>query len=328
MNFTGIVLKNLFNIPLMCFLLGISLSFTKKNFRLPAKVSSLITVFILFCIGLKAGSPLAEQFSSAAYLLSVILASLIAWALLHPLISYFLLKSFTRIDSATAAAVAASFASVSVMTFITAISFLDQGKIPYKNAIIASLAIMDIPAILSGIFIAKKFDNTLSSQSLSFAKVLKESLLNKAILALIAGLTSGIILYNTGSVSVAEPILVFLKPMMCVFLFDMGVCVGMQKESFRTFSWSLGMFGVYMPIIGGSFGIFLSYLLHLDVGTATLLAVLTSSASYIVVPAAMKISLPQAKEAIYLPLSLGVAFPFNIAVGIPLYYYFAVKFLT
>jgi hypothetical protein len=320
-------MKNIFNFPLMCFLFGILLALIRPGFRLPVKINKFLTVYILFCIGLKGGGPLAEYSSSSVFLFSIILSALIIWGLLNPLLSFYLLKCFTRVDCVTAAAIAASFGSVSVMTFITAISFLDQLKVNYQELIIAALAIMEIPAIISGIFLAKIFDKTHLSHPSSIAKLLRESLINKAILAIVIGLTTGVIFYLNNLTQVSDNLLLFFKALLCLFLFDMGLNVGLQGQHFRAFSWSLTVFGLYMPLIGGCFGLILSYILGLDVGTGTLIAVLTASASYIAVPAAMRIALPQAKEAIYLPLSLGIAFPFNVIIGIPLYYYLAIVFL-
>lgn len=123
-------------------------------------------------------------------------------------------------------------------------------------------------------------------------------------------------------------ILIIFKPVLCLFLLNMGFLIGKQRNSFSQFSWSLTLFGFYMPLIGGVFGIALSYFLGLDRGTGSLIAVLSGSASYIAVPAAMRIAIPEAKEAVYLPLSLGIAFPFNVLIGIPIYYVLALKLLS
>ncbi len=326
-NFSLLIIKNLFNFPLVCFLMGIFLALIRSGFRLPERFNKFLTIYILFCIGLKGGGPLAEHSLSSAFLFSIILSVLILWGLLNPLLSFYLLKSFTRVDYMTAAAIAASFGSVSVMTFITAVSFLDQIHVNYQEFVIAALAIMEIPAIISGIFIAKKFDKAETKKSSDLRKILLDSLVNKAILALVIGLITGVIFYNINLSILSDNILVSFKPLLCVFLFAMGLNVGLQRHHFRSFSWSLNLFGLYMPLIGGGFGLFLGYILGLDAGTSTLISVLTASASYIAVPAAMRIALPQAKEAIYLPLALGIAFPFNLIVGIPLYYYLAIWLL-
>lgn len=325
MDFKILVLKNVFNLPLLCFIFGIIITIFKSKFRLPSKINKLITVFILFCVGLKGGAPLAEHGSCSTGLFSVILVTLLVWGFIQPIFSFYLLKRFTQLDLMTAAAVAASFGSVSVMTFITGIAFLDQLQTHYEPFLIAILAIMEIPAIITGLSIAKKFDQSL--QQTSPLQILKESLLNKAVLAIVLGLTSGAIFHSHEMTRASSTILAIFKPLLCLFLFDMGLHVGRHREQFRSISWPVNLFALYMPLIGGGFGLLMSYLLGLAPGTGTLIALLTASASYIAVPAAMRIALPQAKEAIYLPLSLGIAFPFNVIVGIPLYYHLAGQFL-
>jgi len=328
MDFFILFIKNIINIPLLCFLIGLFLNLMGFQLNFPKKANQLLTVSILFCIGLKGGIPLLECFSTSPLYFSMILSTLILWGFLQPVLAFYLLKSVTRIDTLTAAAISASFGSVSVITFTTAISFLDVLHIDYQKFIIPTLAIMEIPAIISGVFLAKTFDKTYLAQGSNLKKLLRESLLNKAVIAIFIGMITGVFLYNHQLTPIGNHLLVSFKPLLCLFLLDMGLLVGLQKKYFRAFSSSLNLFGLYMPLIGGCFGLLLSYLFHLDIGTSTLMAVLTASASYIAVPAAMKIVLPQAKEAVYLPLSLGIAFPFNVIIGIPLYYYFASRFLT
>ena len=310
---------------MICFLSGVFLSKYKINFN--KILTKFLTLYILFCIGLKGGEPLAKYCNSSALLFFVLLSVLILWGLFSPLLSFCLLRVSTRLDSMTAAAIAASFGSVSIMTSITAITFLEHLHVPYQEFIISMLAIMEVPAIISGIFLAKTFDKTCLKKSVGLGKLIRESLFNKTILTIILGLIFGIIIYFSELNYLGDCFLVFYKPLLCLFLLDMGIHVGLQRENFRSFSWPLNLFGFYMPLIGGTFGLILSYILMLDVGTATLITVLTASASYIAVPAAMKIALPQAKEAVYLPLSIGIAFPFNVTIGIPLYYYLASRIL-
>lgn len=327
MNFYSLVLQNLVNLPLICFLVGVFMAFLIPNLKTPSFLKKFLTVAILFSIGLKGGAPLIEHSFSQSKSFFIILGSLIGWAMIHPVLSFYILKTFTRIDKATAAAIAACFGSISVITFITAVSFLDQINISYQGFIIAALAIMDVPAIISGLFLAKKGASCEKEPKRSFLKLLKESLMNKAILSILSGLIVGGLMVMLEKAAINETILSGFKPILSVFLFDMGLSVGLKRADLKSFSWSLSLFGLYMPIIGGLFGILLSHFLSLDPGTGTLMAVLCASASYIAVPAAMKVALPQAKEALYLPLSLAMAFPFNIVVGIPLYYYLACLFL-
>lgn len=323
MNLATLFLNNLFNLPLLCFLCGILTTFIRPGVSLPKRVNQFLTIYILFSIGLKGGGPISDHFTSSISSFIPILTLLIVCGLSQPVLSFFLLRLFTKVDFLTAAAISASFGSVSVMTFVAAISFLDQLHIHYQELIIAALAVMEIPAIISGVFIAKMCDRKESKLS----KILRESLVNKAILTIVIGMVVGILMTATGFSKVSDTVFVSFKPLLCLFLFDMGLHVGGHRSHFCDFSWSLNLFGVYMPLIGGFVGLLLSYLMHVDVGTGTLIAVLTASASYIAVPAAMRIVLPQAKESIYLPLSLGIAFPFNVIIGIPLYYHFAIKLL-
>lgn len=327
MNFTSLVLQNLVNLPLVCFLVGIGLALVKPTLKMPGLLKKFLTVSILFSIGLKGGGPLIEHSSAKSPVFFIIIASLILWAMIQPILSFYLLKIFTRIDKITAAAIAACFGSISVITFITAVSFLDQLNMSYQGFIIAALAIMDIPAIISGIFLAKNASGQINEKNTPFLQLLKESLMNKAIISIFLGLICGGALSLFKAQHASHMILAGFKPILSVFLLDMGLSVGVQRKDLKSFSLSLSMFGVYMPLIGGFFGLLISYLLNLDPGTGTLIAVLCASASYIAVPAAMKVALPQAKEALYVPLSLAMAFPFNIIIGIPLYYYFACLFL-
>lgn len=327
MYFLTLISKNIINAPLICFLMGFLFNLIGFRANFPKALNKLLTVYILFCIGLKGGMPLLEYFSSSPLRFSVILSSLILSGFLQPLLAFYLLKSFTRLDTLTAAAVGASFGSVSVITFTTAISFLDNINVNYQKFIISAVAIMEIPAIISGVFLAKRFDKPSLSYPSNIIKLLRESVMSKPVLSIFTGIITGVILSKYQLTQIGHQVIVYFKPLLCLFLFDMGLLVSLQKKHFRDFSAPLSYFGLYMPLIGGFFGLLLSYLLHVDVGTGTLIAILTASASYIAVPAAMKIALPEAKEAIYLPLALGIAFPFNVIIGIPLYYYFAIRIL-
>jgi hypothetical protein len=327
MDFYNLIFKNLVNLPLVCFLMGIGLAMFKPLMQLPSVIKKTLTPLILFSIGLKGGGPLVEHALTQSSIFFVIIGFLMLWALIQPVISFFILKAFTKIDQVTAAAIAACFGSISVITFVTAISFLDQLQINYQSFIIVAIAVMDVPAIVSGLFLAKDKQALKSDTAPSFLALLKQSLMNKAIVAILLGLAVGGVLLSLGHHKASYHLLSGFKPLLALFLFDMGLSIGSKRKELRSFSWSLSLFGLYMPLIGGFFGLLMSYLLNLDPGTGTLMAVLCASASYIAVPAAMKIALPLAKEALYLPLSLAMAFPFNIVIGIPLYYYIATLIL-
>jgi hypothetical protein len=325
MGFGAVVLRNILNGPLLSFALGIGLSFLRPGIRLPGRLSQIVTFYILFCIGLKGGGPLAEHFQSSALIFFLLLSSLILCGFLQPVIAFFLLKKTTRLDIKTMAAISASFGSVSVITFAIGLSFVERLQLGYQQFLIPALAVMEVPAIISGIFLAKVFDDSSKKKYAHVLHLLRESIFNKSIFLIFAGLMTGILFYVYDRIHISHQMLGPFVPLLCVFLFDMGLLVGSQRKHFHLFNRAIILFGIYMPLIGGALGLFLSYLFGFDVGSSTLMAVLTASASYIAVPAAIRVALPGAKEAIYLPLALGIAFPFNVIVGIPLFYYLATQ---
>lgn len=318
----NVLLGNLIAIPNLSFLVGILFSFFNLERLFHRSAHTLLTYLMLFFIGLKGGGALMEHSSSQFFL---ILAVMIFWGLAQPILSYGILRKFTNIDTSTAAAIAACFGSVSVMTFAAAAAFLEQLQVSYQGLVIAILAIMEVPAIISGLFIFQSNSGIDMDKAKNFWI---HVFFNKTILMILLGLILGVIFHYLKLNTVVKSALFVFKPCLCFFLFNMGLLIGARKQELNQFSWSLGLFGVYMPLIGAVVGIILSYCLGLDAGTGTLIAVLSASASYIAVPAVAKVAMPRAKESIYLPLSLAVAFPFNVLIGIPAYYFLAVKVLS
>ncbi len=321
MTIIKIIFDNLITIPIICFLFGFLFSILNMNWLFRPKIHSFLTYFLLFSIGLKGGGAFMEHSHPRFFLL---LGTMIAWGLIQPFISYWILRKFTKTDASTAAAIGACFGSVSVMTFIAATAFLEKLDVPYETLVVAILATMEVPAILSGLFISKwKNDSVVPN----IKNLWISTLFNKTILIIFLGATIGIICHHLQLSNLSANILIIFKPSLCLFLLNMGLLIGKQKGDLNQFSWSLALFGFYMPLIGGAFGIVVSYFFGLDAGTGTLIAVLSASASYIAVPAVVRIAMPKAKEAVYLPLALGIAFPFNVLIGIPIYYVSALKLL-
>ena len=322
MDLFYLLISNFISIPILGFAFGIFVSKFKVDWFFNQNIKIALTLFLLFCIGLKGGGSLVEHFSLRSFF---ILSLLALWGLIQPFISYVILRRFIKVDSNTAAAISACFGSISVMNFIAGGSFLEKLGIDYDGLAITALAIMEIPAIISGVFIAKIFSN---DESISIKKGIFEAILNKTILILFLGLIFGMAFSLFNLEEIPRKILFLFTPTLALFLFYMGWIVGKHRKDFQDFSWPLVLFGFYMPLVGALFGILLSYFLGLDVGSGTMIAILTASASYIAAPAAMKIALPKAKEAIYIPLSLGIAFPFNVVIGIPLYYQISLMLLS
>jgi hypothetical protein len=317
-----LVISNLCALPILLFLCGFALSCTKLTKLLRACEQNILIYFLLFSIGLKGGISFQGSIGVQFFYL---LGLLIAWGLLQPFLSFWILRKFTNTDTSTAAVIASCFGSVSLVTFAAATAFLEKLNISYESLVISLLAIMEIPAIFSGLFISK-WQNL--SQIHKTKGLLKHTFFNKTIGLIILGLLSGIVCNYLEFQVVTTNIKKLFNPSLYIFLLNMGFLIGRQRKDLHHFSFSLCLFGCYMPLLGGAFGLLLSCLCHLNVGSATLVAVLTASASYIAVPAAMKVAIPQAKESIYLPLALMIAFPFNILLGIPTYFLLASKLLS
>ena len=323
MSIFDLVIRNFFTAPLISFFLGGLLSLCKTRIFLPQRMGKFLTFAILFLIGFKGGGPLVEHFDRKAIF---ILTVLIGWGFLLPFIAYGFLRISTKLDKLTASALSASFGSISVMTFVAGTSFLESLNVGFEKLVIGMLAIMEIPGIISGLLLAKASGN-LSSDSLSRWQLVREALLNKTVFAIFGGLILGSASSYFQLGGFIDPIILSFKFLLCLFLFDMGQRIAKEVRHAKTLSWPLSLFGFYMPLIGAATGLAVSYLFKLDSGTGTLIALLTASASYIAVPAAMRIALPKARESVYLPLALGITFPFNVLVGIPVYYKIAVELL-
>jgi hypothetical protein len=322
MDTLKIFIFNLTTIPIISFVFGVFLSILPFKFPFNKKIYLFLTFFLLFSIGLKGGGSLLHHSGHKVFFM---LGLLVVWGFVQPLVSYWILRRFTKTDSTTAAAISACFGSVSVMTYVAATTFLEKLDVQYEGSVLAALAIMEVPAIISGLLIAKKVNK---SKDHSIKSLWIHAIFNKSILMIFAGMFFGGVCYLFEWSAPVTKIGFFFKPCLSLFLLNMGWLVGSQREHLRDFSWSLSLFGFYMPLMGAFFGILLSYFFNFNVGTGTLITVLCASASYIAVPAVMKIAIPEAKEGVYLSLSLGIAFPFNVVIGIPIYYQLALRVLN
>jgi len=214
-----------------------------------------------------------------------------------------------------------------MVTFATATAFLKSHDIAYAGYIVAILALMEAPAILTSLFIAHRSAPETRGHANEEKRLYREIFTNGAILLLFGAFIIGWITGQPGMDKVAGFLDAPFQGVLCLFLLDMGLLVAKNLHHVKSFTWSLALFGIYMPLIGASIGLGFSWLIVLDVGTGTLLTVLCGSASYIAVPAAMRLALPEAKAAIYVPMSLAITFPFNVTLGIPLYFSLASKLL-
>ena len=246
---------------------------------------------------------------------------------LQPFLGYALLRLTTKIDSPTAAAVAAHYGSISMVTFATATAFLNTHNVIYAGYIVAILALMEAPAILAGLFIAHRAEPKTLNHVNEEKKLAREIFTNGAILLLFGSFLIGWITGQDGMDKVGGFLSTPFQGILCLFLLDMGLLVAKNLHQIRALTLPLILFGIYMPLLGSLIGVGTAYMIGLDVGSGTLFTVLCASSSYIAVPAAMRLALPEAKAGIYLPMSLAITFPFNVTFGVPLYYAMASHFL-
>ncbi len=316
MDLASTAAQNLVSPVILFFLLGLLAGALKSCLTIPETLSKSVSLYLIMAIGFRGGVELSHSGFGGSVLVAFL--SAVALSAVLPLVAYALLRWTTPIDSTNAAAVAAHYGSVSVVTFATAIAVLNQEGQRFEPYIVALLAVMDAPAILTGLILARR--GTRAMQPGPLAKtVVREVLLHGSVVLLFGTFAIG---WLTGSKGFEELSPVFVTPfkgILCVFLLDMGLLVARRLSDLRALSLGVVAFGFYMPLIGAAAGMGVALVLGLSVGGATLLAVLGASASYIVVPAVMRAALPQASPAIYLTLALGITFPFNIIVGIPLY---------
>ncbi|MEY3935225.1 MAG: hypothetical protein RI901_655 [Actinomycetota bacterium] len=309
-------LGNLTSVSVLVFILGFIAARFKSDIRIPDPVYQIISVYLLFGIGLKGGVSLRH--STITGLAKPVVATLILGCII-PALAFFLLKFIKSLSEIDRGAIAAHYGSTSLVTFTAALVFLDNAKIEYEGFATALLTIMEIPGIIIGIFLATRHLNRQLSWSIS----LKEIVLGKTIILLVGGLVVGAISGDAGYARV-EPFFVNLLPgILALFLMHLGYLAGQRIHVIKETGAGLFAFAILFPLISGSLGVLGGYLAGLSVGGATVLGVLSASASYIAAPAAVGIALPEANPSLSITSSLGITFPFNLTVGIPIFYTFA-----
>ncbi len=315
-------LANLLSPIILCFVLGLVAGAVKSDLEVPAPIAKGLSLYLMLAIGLKGGWSLAASgagWSAAPALLVAALLSLIL-----PLPAYATLRGVLKLDQPTAAAIAAHYGSISIVTFASAQTFLTQQAIGFEGYVVAMVAIMETPAIVTGIYLAHRGTRPGVGSTAPAAahrdNLVREVLFNGSVMLLVGGLLIG---WATGARGEAEVKPFFsdlFKGALCLFLLDIGLTVARRGAALKRLTLGLISFGLLMPLVSASAGLGAGLILGLSLGGVTLLMLLCASASYIAVPAAMRLAVPKADPAIYMTLSLAVTFPFNIVLGVPLYY--------
>jgi hypothetical protein len=312
----NLLFENLTNPALLFFVLGIIAVHVKSDLEIPPNSSKFISLYLLFSIGFKGGQELShETFTSE-----------IGWSMLFgmsisaiiPLYTFFILKR--KLSIYDAGAIAAAYGSVSAVTFVTAVSYLESQQMSLHGHMVAIMALMESPAIIIGLVLISLFNKEDETTSIKIPSVIKHSLTNGSVLLILGSLVIGFM----ANAKQAEGIKPFtndlFKGFLAIFLLDMGITSGRKLKAFFSFGIFPFLFAVIIPLLNGCIFAMLSSVVTTDITNRFVFAVLAASASYIAVPAAMKITVPKANPGLYLPMALAVTFPINITIGMPLYF--------
>lgn len=318
----SLLVSNLLSPMVLFFALGAVAVLVKSDLTVPREVTTGLALYLMMAIGFHGGAELSRAGLSPQVIGTVLTGA--ALGLVLAVVAFLILTRLGRLDPVNAGAIAAHYGSISAVTFATAISFLSRLGVPYQGHMVAVMALMEVPGVITGILLARAYapageELTVSGNG-SLGSVLKEALLGGTVVLLLGSFAIGAITGEKG-MGLLKPFVVDLFPgALSLFLLDMGLTAARRLDEFFRLGKFLTGFAIVMPLIGGILGLLASRLIGLSIGDATLLAVLAASASYIAAPAAARLALPRANPSLSITLALGVTFPFNILIGIPLYY--------
>ena len=317
MDILDAIRANLLSPAVLFFALGLIAALMKSDLKFPEPLYVALTIYLLVAIGFKGGVAIAEAGIAKVWLPA--LAALALGALI-PLWTYPLLRFGGKFSAVDSAAIAAHYGSVSAVTFIAATNYLKAVNEPYEGYATAFLAVMESPAILVGVVLGKLATKTAGEGSgVSLKKAMHEAIFGRSIFLLIGALVVGALCGKPGMEKVEAFFVTPFQGVLALFLLEMGMVAGRRLEDLKKVGLFLLGFGVLVPLVNGALGVYLGKLVGLELGGATLLGVLSASASYIAAPVAIRISLPEANPTLYLTSSLAITFPFNITLGIPIY---------
>lgn len=325
-----IIFQNLFSPVVLFFVLGIVAALFKSDLKFPNALSEALSIYLLIAIGIKGGIELSHY--SFETVINPIMGTLFL-GIAIPILTLVIMR-FMKMDLKNSIGVAATYGSISVVTYGATISFLDKNSISYEGFMNALVVLLESPAILVSLILLKILENrnaepVISSQNFGIVpssvrllnkEVLKESILGKSVLLLLGSLIIGLILGENALPSVKPLFIDLYSSILILFLLNMGLVAGQRLPEVKKYGFKLFLFGILAPVLFGSLGVIVGHFVGLSLGGVTLMGVLAGSASYIAAPAALKSSVPEANPSIYLGLSLGVTFPFNLILGIPIYF--------
>ncbi len=313
------LLGNITHPPILFFFLGMVAVLLKSDLSIPPAIGKFFSIYLLFDIGLKGGEELFHSGITTEVIKVMAICMLLSFAV--PWMVYKILRK--KLDIENSGAIAATYGSISAVTFATAISFLNSKGIHFGGYMVAGMALMESPAIVSGLLLIAINSKQVSEsgKGIDWKKVLHEAFFNGSVLLLVGSLVIGYLGGQQGEDELAPFVNGIFAGMLSLYMLDMGLTAGSRLGSLKQSGPYLVGFALIYPLVGGILGIASAALIGLDAGDALLLTILAASASYIAVPAAMRISVPKANMSLLLPMSLGVTFTFNVTIGIPLFYF-------
>ena len=315
-------MPNIFDPAILFFLFGILAGLLRSNLEIPPQIARFLSLYLLMALGLKGGFALSQSGMTTEVVVS--LGAALIMAILVPLLGYLTLRQF--LNGFDAAAIAATYGSVSAVTFITAVQYLDTHGISFGGHMAAAMALMESPAIVLAVLLANHARQTAAGNA-PLGRILHEALTDGAQLLLLGAMLIGVLTGESGQAAMKPFSVDLFKGMLAFFLLDMGLLAARNMGKLKGQSVWLLVYAIAGPLVHAGIALLLSWSLGLPVGNGVLLMVLAASASYIAVPAVIRHAIPEANPTLYFGMSLGLTFPLNILVGIPLYAHLAQRCL-
>jgi hypothetical protein len=316
----NLLAENLISPVVLCFVLGIVARWIKSDLALPEPIYQGLSIYLLLAIGLKGGSALA--ITPLADLWAPALATLVI-GIITPISAYFLIRRVGRLGIDDAAAVAAHYGSVSVVTFLASVEAVKRAGLAEETYLPALVAVLEVPGIIIALLFASSGGN-----GGSWKKALHEVVTGKSIVLLVGGLVIGALCGPSKLVDVQPFFASAFKGALCIFMIELGLAAGKRLRDAGRAGVRLLVLGCVLPVLHGLLGVAAATLVGMSVGGAAVLGAMAASASYIAAPAAVRVALPKANPAFYLTLALGITFPFNLALGIPFYQFLSKLFAS
>lgn len=310
-----LLISNLTNPTLLFFVLGIVATVVKSDLEIPSTTVKFISLYLLFAIGFKGGQELAHSSFSSEILFSLLFGIVVASII--PFYTFFVLKR--KMGISDAGAVAATYGSVSAVTFVAATSFLEGQSIEFSGHMVAVMALMESPAIIVGVILMMKYDPDPESGG-RLKDIVQHSFTNGSVLMILGSLLIGFFADTKQAEGIKPFTTDIFKGFLAIFLLEMGMVTARRFGAFTKYGWLVAAFAVVAPIFNGVAVAVASGLVTQSIGNRFMFAILAASASYIAVPAAMRLAAPKADPGLYIPMALGVTFPLNITLGMPIYY--------